>query len=51
MAKNVVETKTTLSDTLPVIYGYCRCSTNEDKQDIHRQERDLRAAGAQRFFL
>lgn len=50
MAKNASKTETTLSDTLPVIFGYCRCSTNEDKQDIHRQERDLRAAGAQRFF-
>lgn len=23
------------------IYGYCRCSTNETKQDITRQEREL----------
>ncbi len=27
------------------IYGYCRCSTNENKQDISRQERDLKALG------
>ena len=27
-------------------YGYARCSTNEDKQDINRQIRELRAAGA-----
>jgi len=27
-------------------YGYTRCSTNEDKQDINRQIRELRAAGA-----
>ena len=27
-------------------YGYARCSTNEDKQDIHRQIRELKAAGA-----
>ena len=27
-------------------YGYARCSTNEDKQDINRQIRDLKAAGA-----
>lgn len=25
-------------------YGYARCSTNEDKQDIHRQIRELKAA-------
>lgn len=28
-----------------MIYGYCRCSTNENKQDITRQERDLKALG------
>ena len=28
------------------IYGYARCSTNEDKQDINRQIRELRDAGA-----
>ncbi|WP_271814741.1 recombinase family protein [Clostridium beijerinckii] len=27
------------------VYGYCRCSTNEEKQDISRQERDLKALG------
>ena len=27
-------------------WGYARCSTNEDKQDINRQIRELRAAGA-----
>lgn len=27
-------------------YGYARCSTNEDKQDINRQLRELKAAGA-----
>ena len=26
--------------------GYARCSTNEDKQDINRQIRELKAAGA-----
>ena len=29
------------------IYGYARCSTNEDKQDINRQIRELKAAGAE----
>ena len=28
------------------IYGYARCSTNEDKQDINRQIRELKDAGA-----
>ena len=27
-------------------YGYARCSTCEDKQDIDRQIRELKAAGA-----
>lgn len=27
-------------------YGYARCSTNEDKQDINRQIRELKSAGA-----
>ncbi|WP_160687487.1 recombinase family protein [Clostridium sp. C2-6-12] len=27
------------------VYGYCRCSTNETKQDITRQERELKALG------
>ena len=32
-------------------YGYGRCSTNETKQDINRQLRELRAAGAEEIFL
>ena len=28
------------------VYGYARCSTNEDKQDINRQKRELKAMGA-----
>ena len=28
-----------------MIYGYCRCSTNETKQDITRQERELKLMG------
>ena len=34
-----------------MIYGYARCSTNEDKQDIQRQVRELKAAGAEQVFL
>ena len=30
-----------------MIYGYARCSTNEDKQDINRQIRELKAVGAE----
>ena len=29
-----------------MIYGYARCSTNEDKQDINRQIKELKTAGA-----
>ena len=29
------------------VFGYARCSTNEDKQDINRQVRELKAAGAE----
>lgn len=32
-------------------YGYARCSTNETKQDINRQVRELKAAGAEYIFL
>lgn len=32
-------------------YGYARCSTNESKQDINRQTRELKAAGAEKVFL
>ena len=34
-----------------MIYGYSRCSTNEDKQDINRQIRELKAAGAEEIFF
>ena len=32
-------------------YGYARCSTNETKQDINRQVRELKAAGAETIYL
>lgn len=32
-------------------YGYARCSTNENKQDIDRQIRELKTAGATEIFL
>ena len=34
-----------------MIYGYARCSTNESKQDINRQIRELKAAGAEKIFF
>lgn len=34
-----------------MVYGYARCSTNESKQDINRQVRELKAAGAEKVFL
>jgi len=34
-----------------MIYGYARCSTNESKQDIDRQVRELKQAGAEEIFL
>ena len=37
--------------SLPSVYGYARCSTNESKQDIDRQVRELKAAGAGEIFL
>ena len=32
-------------------YGYARCSTNENKQDIDRQVRELKEAGADSIYL
>ena len=32
-------------------HGYARCSTNESKQDIDRQVRELKQAGAEHIFL
>ena len=32
-------------------YGYARCSTGEDKQDINRQIRELKAAGAEEVIF
>ena len=31
--------------------GYARCSTNESRQDINRQVRELKAAGAEQIFV
>ena len=32
-------------------YGYARCSTNEDRQDINRQIRELKAAGVELQYI
>ena len=45
--KNVTENETTLSLT----HGYARCSTDEEKQDINRQIRELKRAGVDRVWL
>ena len=34
-----------------MIYGYARCSTNEDKQDNNRQIRELKAARAEEIIF
>lgn len=33
-----------------MIYGYARCSTNEDMQDISRQTRELKKLGCEKIF-
>ena len=34
-----------------MIYGYARCSTNETKQDINRQLRELKQEGAEEVYF
>jgi DNA invertase Pin-like site-specific DNA recombinase len=34
-----------------MVYGYARCSTNETKQDVERQIRELRAMGAEELYF
>lgn len=48
--KSVTKKAAWVSDT-PVVHGYARCSTNETRQDIDRQTRELRAAGATKIWL
>jgi len=33
------------------VYGYCRCSTHEGKQDVQRQRRELRGLGATEIYM
>ena len=44
--KNVTQTPEGVSVTHVTVHGYARCSTSETRQDIERQVRELRAAGA-----
>jgi len=34
-----------------MIYGYARCSTNDTKQDVERQRRELRTMGAMELYF
>lgn len=38
-------------EPLKTIHGYARCSTSDSKQDIDRQVRELKAAGAERIWM
>ena len=46
-----VESVTKTAEGIIVTHGYARCSTNESKQDIDRQVRELKAAGATRIWM
>lgn len=48
--RNVTKTAVEISVT-PAVHGYARCSTNETKQDIDRQIRELKAAGAMKIWM
>ncbi len=36
---------------ISVTHGYARCSTNEDRQDINRQTRELKKQGVEKIWL
>ena len=42
---------TKIRPTVSVTHGYARCSTNEEKQDIDRQTRELKRQGADKIWL
>ena len=46
-----MESVTKTAERIIVTHGYARCSTNETRQDIDRQVRELRAAGATRIWM
>ena len=45
-----MKTGTKKQEGIIVTHGYARCSTNETRQDIERQVRELLAAGATRIW-
>ena len=45
-----MESATKTAEGIIVTHGYARCSTNETRQDIERQVRELLAAGATRIW-
>ena len=45
-----MESATKTAEGIIVTHGYARCSTNETRQDIDRQVRELKAAGATRIW-
>lgn len=40
-----------VTDNAGTVHGYARCSTNETRQDIDRQVRELKAAGVTRIWM
>lgn len=46
-----MKTVTKIPTTISVTHGYARCSTNEEKQDIDRQTRELKKQGAEKIWL
>lgn len=40
-----------VTENTGTVHGYARCSTNETRQDIDRQVRELKAAGATRIWM
>lgn len=46
-----MESVTKTAERIIVTHGYARCSTNESKQDIDRQVRELKAAGATKIWM
>lgn len=46
-----MKTGTKKQEGIIVTHGYARCSTNETRQDIDRQVRELKAAGATKIWM
>ena len=46
-----MESVTKTAERIIVTHGYARCSTNESKQDIVRQVRELKAAGVTKIWM